>query len=228
MLILSHVRFAFPRHAVLSDVTLDLREHGINCLLGTSGGGKSTLLRVVAGLLVPDDGMVRIAPEDCAIVFQDPRLLPWLSVEENLALALPARLERRQRDQAVGAILEEVQLAGIQKHMPDELSGGMAQRVGLARALLRRPRFLLLDEPFAALDAITRTELQQMLLDLIRRQRVTCLFVTHDIGEALAIGDAFFVLRGGRIAERFDTGDSLDPCQLRDRLREQLLEPPEP
>ncbi|MDR2452277.1 MAG: ATP-binding cassette domain-containing protein [Candidatus Accumulibacter sp.] len=228
MLILSRVRFAFAHHTVLHDITLDVREDGINCLLGASGGGKSTLLRVTAGLLVPDEGTVHITPEDCAVVFQDPRLLPWLTVEENLALALPARLERRQRDRAVAAILEEVQLAGLQKHLPDELSGGMAQRVGLARALLRRPRFLLMDEPFAALDAITRSELQQMLLELIRRQRVTCLFVTHDINEALAIGDAIFVLRGGCVAERFDTGDSLDPRRLRERLREQLLEPPEP
>jgi ABC-type nitrate/sulfonate/bicarbonate transport system ATPase subunit len=230
MLILSRVRFAFGQRAVLNDVSLDVREGGINCLLGASGGGKSTLLRVAAGLLAPDGGTVHIAPQDCAVVFQDPRLLPWLSVEENLALALPARLERRQREQAVAAILEDVQLAGIQKHMPDELSGGMAQRVGLARALLRRPRFLLMDEPFAALDAITRSELQHMLLGLIRRQRVTCLFVTHDIGEALAIGDAFFVLRGG-VAERFDAGDASDPPdpgQLRERLRERLLEPPEP
>jgi ABC-type nitrate/sulfonate/bicarbonate transport system ATPase subunit len=228
VLILSHVRLAFSHHAVLSDVSLDVREGGINCLLGASGVGKSTLLRVAAGLLAPDGGMAHVAPEDCAIVFQDPRLLPWLSVEENLGLALPARTDRRRRDQAVGTILEEVQLAGIQRHMPEELSGGMAQRVGLARALLRQPRFLLMDEPFAALDAITRSELQQMLLGLIRRQRVTCLFVTHDINEALAIGDAFFVMRDGRIAEHFDTGERIEPRQLRDRLREHLHRKPTP
>jgi ABC-type nitrate/sulfonate/bicarbonate transport system ATPase subunit len=226
MLILSHIHLAFQRHTVLDGVTLDVVEGGINCLLGASGVGKSTLLRVAAGLLAPDGGTVHIAPEDCAVVFQDARLLPWLTVEENLALALPARMERQPRREAIGAILEAVQLAGIQQHMPIELSGGMAQRVGLARALLRQPRFLLMDEPFAALDAITRSELQQMLLRLIQRRRVTCLFVTHDINEALTIGNAFFVMRGRRVADRFDASESLEPRQLRDRLREQLLEPP--
>ena len=225
MLIMNQVCFSFQQHTVLRDITLDVAQGGINCLLGTSGVGKSTLLRVAAGLLVPDRGSVLIPPEDCAIVFQDPRLLPWLNVEENLTLALPVRMERQQRNQAIEEILETVQLTGIQKRMPNELSGGMAQRVGLARALLRLPRFLLMDEPFAALDAITRSELQQILLTLTQQWHITSLFITHDINEALIIGDTFFVMRGGYIAEHFSTDESPAPLQLHNRLQRWLSEP---
>ena len=126
-------------------------------------------------------------PQDCAMVFQAPRLLRWLTVGENLGLALAHRrgMKRAQKAQRIGQALEVVQLAGAQALFPHELSGGMAQRAGIARALLREPRLLLMDEPFAALDAITRRSLQAALRQLIATRQTTCLSVTHDVDEAL-------------------------------------------
>ena len=155
--VLEGVSLRLGGRPVLRDASLALEAGAINCLLGASGCGKSTLLRVAAGLLPPDAGQVLARPQDCAMVFQAPRLLRWLTVGENLGLALAHRrgMKRAQKAQRIGQALEVVQLAGAQALFPHELSGGMAQRVGIARALLREPRLLLMDEPFAALDAIT-------------------------------------------------------------------------
>lgn len=201
----------FGGRAVLQTVSLNLASHGITCLLGPSGCGKSTLLRIAAGLLPADTGSVFPDPRACAMVFQEPRLLPWLTVEENLALALPP-YPATQRRQALLNALHKVELGDIRQHLPAELSGGMAQRVGLARALLRRPQFLLMDEPFAALDAITRATLQQMLVTLVAEQGIACLFVTHDINEALLIGNHIHVLQNGTISFSADAGTSGTRC----------------
>ena len=193
---LRDVHFAFGERRILTGVSLALTEGGIHCVLGPSGCGKSTLLRLLAGLLAPDAGTVLLRPADCAMVFQDIRLLPWLTVAENLALGLRdgARRERRAR---VDAALEQVRLTGTQSLLPAQLSGGMAQRVGIARALLRRPRVLLMDEPFGAIDAMTRAELQQELMQLVHDGQTACVFVTHDVDEALRIGQRILVLRDG-------------------------------
>jgi len=188
----------FGDHSVLNGVSLSLIQGGITCLLGPSGCGKSTLLRVAGNLLPADDGRVLIDSRECAMVFQEPRLLPWLTVEENLGLAIRNRT-RAEMGLAVQEALRQVELGSIEKLLPRELSGGMAQRVGLARALLRHPRFLLMDEPFAALDAITRSILQTMLVGLIAERQITCLFVTHDINEALLIARHVHVMQNGAI-----------------------------
>lgn len=200
MLALSEICKTLGGRLVLDHISLELVEEGINCLLGPSGCGKSTLLRVVAGLLPPDAGVVHIKAAGCSMVFQEPRLLPWLTVKENLALAITKEMPRKKQAQAIGQVLAQMQLGDIEALMPRELSGGMAQRVGIARALLRKPRILLMDEPFAALDAMTRGRLQNMLIDLIASESVTCLFVTHDIREAALIGNRIFIMREGRIA----------------------------
>ena len=141
MLILENIRKRFGEREVLRGLSLELAPSGITCLLGSSGCGKSTLLRIIAALEQADSGTVYANSEDCALVFQDPRLLPWLTVGENLRLALPGILNSRERQEAVEKALAMVELpASLCRAMPRELSGGMAQRVGVARALLRRPR----------------------------------------------------------------------------------------
>ncbi|MDR2893365.1 MAG: ATP-binding cassette domain-containing protein [Deltaproteobacteria bacterium] len=197
---LEGVSKSFGGQPVLRDLALSLAENGITCLLGPSGCGKSTLLRITAGLLPPDSGQTLLNAHDCAMVFQEPRLLPWLTVEENLGLALRGNKNAEQILQA----LKLVELGpDIINFLPRELSGGMAQRVGIARALLRQPRFLILDEPFAAIDAITRGTLQKMLAALIRAQKITCLFVTHDLDEALLLADRLHVMRDGKLSLEF-------------------------
>lgn len=204
MLALSHIHKSLNGNTILRDTTLHIQEGAINCLLGPSGCGKSTLLRVAAGLLSPEHGTVHLDPSHCAMVFQEPRLLPWLTVAENLALALPFTPSRTktQHPKLISQALQRMQLDGIESYMPRELSGGMAQRIGIARALLRQPKMLLMDEPFAALDAITRTTLQHVLIELIEEQHTTCLFVTHDIDETIAIGNQISIMHHGTITHQ--------------------------
>lgn len=215
-----HISKKFDKRFVLKDINFELKDHAINCLLGPSGCGKSTLLRIAAGLLELDSGYTDIDPKSCAVVFQQPRLLPWLTVEENLMLALPEKQTKAQKRHSSLEMLHHVQLHDVEKHMPSELSGGMAQRVGITRALLRQPKILLMDEPFAALDAITRSSLQKMLLALHQEQDTTCLFVTHDIQEALTIGHTIAVMRDGVMVKVFEN-DGLDP-DMKSMILEEL------
>lgn len=202
----------YGERVALDDVTLTLAAGEIVCLLGPSGCGKSTLLRVLGGLIDTDSGSVNGEPAACAMVFQEPRLLPWLTVVENLALALPYR--QPGKHSAIGAALAQVQLSNAGELMPSALSGGMAQRVGIARALLQRPEILLMDEPFAALDAITRRDLQKMLRGLIDTIRSGCLFVTHDIHEALTVGDRILMMKSGRLVAEFSRSEEDNPAEL--------------
>ena len=178
-------------------------------IIGGSGSGKSTLLRLVGGLEAATRGRVEIegAPlrgpaETVGLVFQEPRLLPWLSVAGNVAFGLDG-LPRKERDRRVGEVLTRVGLEGQGGRWPKELSGGMAQRVALARTLAARPRILLLDEPFSALDALTRASLQDHVARLWLEDRQTLLLVTHDIEEALLLADRVVILtpKPGRIEE---------------------------
>jgi len=194
-------------HLALEAVDLSVEPGGIVTLVGTSGCGKSTLLRIVAGLEKPTTGLVRIAgmevaapSRDVGLVFQEPRLLPWMSVRQNVRLAL-LDLSRDEQDRLIDAVLAKVGLGRFADVWPHQLSGGMAQRAAIARALVRRPRLLLLDEPFSALDSFTRQSLQEHLLELWRDGGFTMVFVTHDIEEAVALSDRIVVLRGqpGRV-----------------------------
>ena len=204
---LSDVRVSFPagrddRLVALDGLDLSVEPGEIVSLIGPNGSGKSTLLRVVAGLLRPDRGEARLDGEvitgpdpRIGLVFQEPRLLPWRSAARNVAYPLElAGWARGDRDRRVGALLELVGLARAASVVPAELSGGMRQRAALARSLALEPRVLLLDEPFSALDELTRERLNVELLGLWARTSTTILVVTHSISEAIFLGDRVVVL----------------------------------
>ena len=171
----------------------------LTVLMGRSGCGKSTVLRLMAGLLTPDAGQVvwRTPRERIAVVFQNPRLLPWKTIEENVALAILDEAPAVRRTK-VDAVLEQVGLLSLARALPGELSGGQAQRVAIARAMVRDPEVLLLDEPFAALDALTRMEMQRLVAPLLRSERRAVLLITHDVREAVRMGDRFVIQQGGQ------------------------------
>jgi sulfonate transport system ATP-binding protein len=193
----------------LIDLAVDRGE--IVGIVGTSGCGKSTLLRIVGGLETPTEGRVTLdgvavagpRPE-VGLVFQEPRLMPWLSVRENVEFALLKR-PRDQRRPLAEKALARVGLLAFAAALPQQLSGGMAQRAAIARALVARPQVLLLDEPFSALDAFTRFGLQDHLLEIWRAEQPTMLFVTHDIEEALVLSDRVVVMRArpGRVQAQY-------------------------
>ncbi len=179
---------------VLDDLDLEIRPGEFVALLGRSGSGKTTLLRTLAGLDPVEDGAV-VVPRQVAVVFQEARLLPWKRVRDNVMLGLDGA---DARDRAEAA-LEEVGLAHRLDAWPLTLSGGEAQRVGIARALVRSPELLMLDEPFASLDALTRLRMHAMVDALWQKHRCAVLLVTHDVDEALTLGDRAVVLDRGRI-----------------------------
>ena len=184
----------FGEHRVLDGLDLTLQPGEFVALLGRSGSGKTTLLRTLAGLdPVPADAVVSL-PHPVAVAFQEPRLMPWKRVWENVVLGLPDGSRARAE-----AALREVELGHRVDSWPVTLSGGEAQRAALARALVREPGLLLLDEPFAALDALTRMRMHGLVLDLWRRHRPTTLLVTHDVDEAVSLADRVLVLEAGRI-----------------------------
>ncbi|MES4893313.1 ABC transporter ATP-binding protein [Streptomyces sp. NPDC096012] len=187
---------SFEDRTVLDGIDLDLPAGQFTALLGHSGSGKSTLLRAVAGLDHGVAGSGRItAPERVSVVFQDSRLLPWRRVLDNVLLGLDGRdVAERGR-----AALAEVGLGGRERAWPGELSGGEAQRAALARSLVREPELLLADEPFGALDALTRIRMHHLLRELWKRHRPSVLLVTHDVDEAIVLADRVLVLDQGRI-----------------------------
>ncbi len=197
------------RVIALEDIHLNVAAREFAAILGPSGCGKSTLLNMVAGFERPTRGSVRAAGEEVtepspqrAVVFQEPALFPWLTVLDNVVFGpktqgqAPAEYSARAQQ-----ILEQVGLVGFESHYPAELSGGMRQRVGIARVLIMQPQILLMDEPFGALDAQTRSLMQELLLQVWERHHQTVLFITHDIEEALLLADRVYVMtaRPGRI-----------------------------
>ena len=193
----------------LQATDLQVVQNDFLTILGPSGCGKSTLLRIVAGLETPTSGEVLLAGQrvtgpgaDRGMVFQSYTLFPWLTVLDNVCFGLRERgLPRAQQLDAAGAFLHKVGLRGFEQHYPKQLSGGMQQRVAIARALANRPRMLLMDEPFGALDHQTRELMQELLLGIWEAERTTVLFVTHDIDEAVFLGSRVVVMsaRPGRI-----------------------------
>ena len=194
---------------VLQRIGLEIARGEFLGIVGASGCGKSTLLRLIAGLDDRFDGDILIEGRPVAgpgversLVFQDHRLFPWLSVVDNIALGLDSLdLGRRERESRIQEQLELVGLTGFAKAYPHQLSGGMAQRAAIARALVSRPDILLMDEPFGALDSITRAHMQEELLRIWRERRVTVVIVTHDVDEAVFLGDRVAVMepRPGRV-----------------------------
>jgi len=207
--------FADPKRGrellTLDNIDLDIDANDFVCLLGPSGCGKSTLLNIIAGFenstsgqaLV--DGQVVDRPgSDRGVVFQQPTLMPWLTAIDNVAFSLKLKgVAKQERQRRAMEFIDLVGLRGFEHHHPAELSGGMNQRVGIARALLMNPRVILMDEPFAALDAQTKLEMQEELVAIWQKHRCTIVFVTHNVDEALVLGNKIVVMtrRPGRIRE---------------------------
>jgi NitT/TauT family transport system ATP-binding protein len=194
----------------LADITLSVAAGEFVCLLGPSGCGKSTLLNMAAGFLSPDVGSILVGGRpvkgpgvDRCMLFQSPTLFPWLTAEQNVMFGPRSRgLGRSDVRRRCEELLEVVGLSDFGQHYPHQLSGGMQHRVAFARALINKPAVLLMDEPFGALDAITRTTMQNFLLELWQQERMTVLFVTHDVEEATLLADRVCVMspRPGRVA----------------------------
>jgi sulfonate transport system ATP-binding protein len=197
------VQKSFGATSVLRDITLHVEPGAFVTIIGQSGCGKSTLLRLLAGLETPDYGELRLddqplasARADARLMFQEPRLLPWASVLENIGLGLTGDWRPRAK-----ALLQDVGLENRAGDWPAALSGGQKQRVALARALAARPRLLLMDEPLGALDALTRLAMQALITRIWQAQKFTAILVTHDVHEAVTLGDHVILLERGRIAE---------------------------
>ncbi|MFW1783711.1 taurine ABC transporter ATP-binding protein [Acinetobacter nosocomialis] len=242
-----HIHLTFPKQQkpVLQDINLTIEEGSLTVILGESGCGKTTLLNILAGFQKPSSGDVLVNHEVVtgpdvtrAVVFQDHALLPWLNVADNVGFALQLKgLKRAEIEKQVSAILKIVGLSHVEKANIWELSGGMKQRVGIARALISHAPFILLDEPFAALDAFTRENMQQLVLDLWIQQNKSFFLITHDIEEALLLSNQLVLMTAhpGKIVEtlhldfanRYRQGEPIrsiksDPQFI--QLREQLFE----
>lgn len=201
-----HLNKYFGERQVLEDISLQIREGEFLSVIGVSGCGKSTLLRIIGGLEKETSGTVLVngnkvekPSRKTGFIFQDHRLLPWLTVEENVRFGLDPK--NPDNDRLIDENLELVGLSDFKKSYPGELSGGMSQRVAIARALANHPDILLLDEPFGALDAMTRINMQQELRKIWEKEKITMILITHDIEEAVYLGERVVVLssRPGRI-----------------------------
>ncbi|HCI3538718.1 TPA: ATP-binding cassette domain-containing protein [Acinetobacter baumannii] len=242
-----HIHLTFPKQQkpVLQDINLTIEEGSLTVILGESGCGKTTLLNILAGFQKPSSGDVLVNHEVVtgpdvtrAVVFQDHALLPWLNVADNVGFALQLKgLKRAEIEKQVSAILKIVGLSHVEKANVWELSGGMKQRVGIARALISHAPFILLDEPFAALDAFTRENMQQLVLDLWIQQNKSFFLITHDIEEALLLSNQLVLMTAhpGKIvetlhldfAQRYRQGESIRSIKSDSQfiqLREQLFE----
>lgn len=204
------------RLLAVDDVSLQIEQGEFVVIVGPSGCGKTSLLNAISGMVLPVEGSVTVDGRgvrgpgpDRAIVFQEYALFPWLSVWDNVKFGLElkaTRSSRAEQENRVRVLIELVSLAGFERHFPHELSGGMRQRTGLARALAIDPEVLLMDEPFAAIDAMTREVMQTELLKILSHTRQTVVFITHSIDEALTLGDRVVAMsrRPGRIKEVID------------------------
>ena len=233
-------RFPKDVEPVLDHISIDVADGELVALIGPSGCGKSTVLNILAGLIKPTEGQVSFSDPNMRVsyVFQGPRLLPWRNVRRNVAFSLEqTRLSNAAKQLAIRDAIRRVNLEGHEHKYPHQLSGGMQQRVAIARGLAVKPRLLLLDEPFGALDALTRSYMQEELLGIVRGAGTTAILVTHDIDEALLLADRILVMssRPGTIKHElhvpFGPQRSLDALlqdpdygRIRSMLRE-LLRP---
>ena len=199
---------------VIKNIDFSVKEGEFICIVGASGCGKSTFLKIISSIVKPTAGTVLlngnavIEPSlDCGMVFQESRLYPWLSVEKNIEFGIAKKISKEEKKKLVQEHIDLVGLRGFEKVLPNQLSGGMQQRVSIARALVNRPSLLLLDEPFGALDAFTRINMQNELLNIWEKEKSTMILVTHDIDEAIYLGTKVVVMsnRPGIIKTVVDT-----------------------
>ena len=237
--VISHIRQEFSigdkTLEVLKDINLELQGGSFVSVVGQSGCGKSTLLRIIAGLDIPAGGEVRIGGNpvqsvspDVGILFQESRLLPWYNVEKNIAYGIQGKKNRKEIRDTVYELIELVGLKGFEKALPEQLSGGMQKRVAIARTLAARPKVLLLDEPFGALDAFTKMNMQEEILKLWKREGITMMLVTHDIDEAIYLGEHVVVMspKPGVIKRSFRielTSDRSRTSSEFDRYRKEIF-----
>lgn len=223
---LENLELSFGAKPVLKDINLEVASGEMVAVLGSSGTGKSTLLRILAGLIPPSAGSFSTGWSKLSFVFQEPRLMPWMKAWENVTLGLSG--SRKELKEKARAALQEVGLAQAAELLPKELSGGMAQRVALARGLVVEPQLLLLDEPFSAVDALTRLQLHQHLLTLWQTHQFAAVLVTHDVDEAITLADRIIVLANSPATIIFETRVGPRPRNRHDShlatLREELLE----
>lgn len=227
--------------AVLSDISFSVADGEIVSIVGVSGCGKSTLLKIIAGLETASSGSVDLdgkvveqpSEKEIGVIFQESRLFPWSTVEKNIEFGLSEGIPKQERRELVQQHIELVGLSGFEKALPSQLSGGMQQRVSIARSLINRPRALLLDEPFGALDAFTKINMQKEVLKIWGKEKTTLIIVTHDIDESIFLGDRVVVLsnKPGKIKKiipvelarpRERTGD--DFAHIRKQVYEQFFE----
>ena len=221
-------------YTVLENVNLQVKEGEFICVIGHSGCGKSTLLNMVSGFATPTDGLVTVAGRtitepgpDRMVVFQNYALLPWLSVFDNVYLAVDSVHKSKSEREKRAIVREHLAMVGLteaEEKKPTQISGGMKQRVSIARALAIRPEVLILDEPFGALDAITKEELQEELLKIWNEHRCTVLMITHDIDEALFLADRLVMMTNGPAA---GIGEIMNIDFPRPRDRDRIMEQPE-
>lgn len=208
MLVFEQVTKSFGGRAILEDLSFRLEDNRILAILGPSGIGKTTILRLAAGTVKPDTGKVRSRGQKIGFIFQEPRLLPWRTALANVTLVLKDNrmLTGEERSSRAAAMLERMELKGFEHYYPAQLSGGMRQRVAIARAFVIEPELLLLDEPFTGLDLSLKESLQQMLCDLLAWRPVSLIYVTHEPRDAALLADVAIVLAGepGRIKARID------------------------
>ena len=218
--------FPGDKAPVLENVTIQVAKGELVALIGPSGCGKSTVLNMIAGLVKPSAGAITHAEPGMRIsyIFQRPRLLPWRNVRRNVAFSLEQTgVSGDARRQAITAAIRRVNLEGHENKYPHQLSGGMQQRVALARGLAIEPGVLLLDEPFGALDALTRAHLQDQVMELHARLRTTVMMITHDVDEAVLLSDRIVMMTNG---PRADIGEILDVGLARPRNRLALAQDP--
>lgn len=231
------IYFSHPGQApLIENLDLSVEQNEVVVLLGMSGCGKSTLLRILSGLSKPQSGeiffenaLLEGSHPRTSLLFQQPSLLPWLRVDKNIEFGLnfqhQPKITKADLQMQGKKALASVSLEACSKSWPSQLSGGMAQRVAMARALARKPRLLFADEPFSALDAITRSEMQQLLLSLVKRYQMAVLLVTHDLEEALAIADRIVLMDAGVLAAQWVLpAEQSERSCLRQVIHEALLQ----
>lgn len=230
MITIKNVNKTYNNLTALHDVSLDIKQGEFIALVGMSGGGKSTLLRLIAGLEQPTNGSVQINSNDTKslirVMFQEDRLLPWMSVLDNLSFGSKDKNTKAHAKE----LLDLVELGDYADHFPNQLSGGQKQRVALARALMSHPKILLLDEPLGALDALTRRKMQDLILNICQKQNLTTILVTHDVEEAARMADRIVVMKDSTNSYEETCPKNRNAGQIgivADRVLGEILEEPE-